>query len=51
MVETEVGRLTGRVMDRGTVLTTESVACVGAIEDASLGPVEETRTPDEMVEC
>lgn len=51
VVETEVGRLTGRVMDRGTVLTTESVACVGAIEDASLGPVEETRTPDEMMEC
>lgn len=51
VVKTEVGRLTGWVMDGETVLTKESVACVGAIEGASLGPVEETRTPDEMMEC
>lgn len=51
VVKTEGGLLTGWVMDGKTVLTTWPVACVGAIEDASLGPVEDPRTSDEMMEC
>lgn len=51
VVKTEGGLLSGWVMDGKTVLTTWPVACVGAIEDASLGPVEDPRTSDEMMEC